>query len=370
MPSLLTHDGHWRDSVPVSEGGMADIALSDVRLRRGEKEVLKGISFAVPDGKVVSLLGPSGSGKSTLLRAIAGLEQPHAGSIRIGDQVVLDAANGTHVPAHRRGISFQFQSNSLWPKWTAFDNVAYCAQLARAGDIQVRTLRALELAGALDTALRHPAQLTAAEQRRVTFARALVSEAPVLLLDDPLSQLDHTTRAEARTWLRALVTGMQVPVVIATRDPLEAMALADRVVLINEGAVEQEGTAETLYKEPTTLFAFEYMGQSNRLEGTLVENAGTRAFIEVMGCRIGGVTQTRAAKGAKATGVIRIERTMVGGGPGANRIPMQITSQMCLGERWELVFVRDALTVRAYTSNPLRHVDYHVEFPPDALWVF
>src|ERR1043166_6552349 len=351
---------------------MVDISLSDVRLRHGGQEVLKDISFAVPDASVVALLGPAGSGKTSLLRAIAGLARPHAGSIRIGEQVVFDAKKRIDVPAQHRGVGLQLQSDSLWPQWTAFDNVAYCAHLAAAGvgDIKVRTLQALDDAGALALAVRFPAQLSEAERRRVALARALVAHAPVLLLDDPLALLERTPRAEARTWLRSLITSRRVPAVIATRDPVEAMALSDRVVLLNDGAVEQEGPPAQLYREPDTLFAFEFMGQCNRLEGTLVENAGTRALIEVAGCRVGGVTQTRAATGTRATGVIRVERTMVGGGPGTNRIPMQLKAQMCLGDRWEMVFVKDSLTVRAYATIPLGHVDYHVEFPPDALWVF
>jgi ABC-type Fe3+/spermidine/putrescine transport system ATPase subunit len=191
-----------------------------------------------------------------------------------------------------------------------------------------------------------------------------------MLLDDPLTHLDGPLRAEARVWLRQLLSGLGLPVLVATRDPVEAMALADRVAVLNTGFVEQEGAAADVYDEPETVFATEYMAQNNRLLGTLVENAGTRALLDVMGSRLAGITQTRAPLGSKAVGLIRVEHTRVGGGPGVNRLPMTLAAQKYVGERWEAVFVRDALTVRAYTSAPLRHEAYHVEFPPHALWVF
>src|SRR5205807_9758980 len=127
------------------------------------------------------------------------------------------------------------------------------------------------------------------------------------------------------------------------------------ITLLNGGVIEQEGTPTDLYKEPATLFAAEFMGSNNRLEGALVENFGQRAVIEVDGTRIEGIARTKSAIGEKATGVIRIERMLIGGGPGPNRLPMTLSTQMYVGERWELVFVKDTLTMRAYANAPLRH---------------
>ena len=212
--------------------------------------------------------------------------------------------------------------------------------------------------------------MSAADKTRVALARALLRAPPALLLDDPLAALEGTARAEARAWLRQFLTRMRVSALVATCEPVEAMAIADRVAVINMGSIEQAGAPAEVYNEPATVFAAEFMAPTNRLTGTLVENAGTRAALDVMGCRIGGITQTRAPIGTQALGVIRVERTRIGGGPGVNRLPMKLSTQMYVGERWEVVFARDALTVRAYTSAPLRHESYHVEFPPDALWVF
>jgi iron(III) transport system ATP-binding protein len=148
------------------------------------------------------------------------------------------------------------------------------------------------------------------------------------------------------------------------------MAIADRITLLNGGLIEQEGSPTDLYTAPATLFAAEFMGNNNRLEGKLVERAGERAVIETMGARLEGVARTGAGIGDKATGVIRLEKVQLGGGPGPNRVSMALKTQMFIGERWELVFVKDAVSVRAYTSSALKHEFYHIEFPPAAMWIF
>ncbi len=156
-----------------------------------------------------------------------------------------------------------------------------------------------------------------------------------------------------------------------THDQIEALALADRIALLNRGVIEQEGAPVELYREPATLFAAEFLGNNNLLEGTLVENADGRAVIEVMGVRLQGLARTAAAIGQKATGVIRLERVILGGGlPRSNRIPMTLKAQMSVGERWELFFAKDELTVRTYAMAPVKYEFYYVEFPPDALWIF
>jgi iron(III) transport system ATP-binding protein len=359
-------------AVKAAAHNMADLVVDDVALRYGDNEILKGTTVTVPPGTVVALLGPSGSGKTTLLRAVAGLETPHRGTIRLGNTVFFDAAGGIELPAEARGLGLVFQSYALWPHRSVFDNVAYGLKLRgfREGEIKARVERALGQIGLAHLAERFPHQLSGGQQQRVALARALVYEPPIILLDEPLSNLDAKLREEARAWLRQLIKTLGLAALIVTHDQVEAMAIADRITLLNGGVIEQEGSPTDLYAAPATLFAAEFMGNNNRLDGTLVEIDDQRAVIEVMGVRLAGLARTRAAVGAKVTGVIRIERMLIGGGPGPNRIPMKLTTQMYLGERWELVFVNDTLTVRAYASAPLKHEGYHVEFPPDALWVF
>jgi len=351
---------------------MAELIVKDVALRLGDNEILKGVSLAVPAGEVVALLGPSGSGKTTLLRAVAGLETPHRGSIAIGDRVFFDAARNIDLPAEERGLGLVFQSYALWPHRTVFDNVAYGLKLRGVSteEIKRRVEKTLSQIGLGHLAARYPHQLSGGQQQRVAIARALVYEPPVILLDEPLSNLDAKLREEARAWLRTLIVTLGLSAIHVTHDQVEAMAIADKIVLLDTGLIAQEGPPTALYNEPGKLFSAEFMGSNNRLEGKLVENSGSKATIEVMGERLTGLSRTKAAAGEKATGVIRIERVHCASSPGPNRVKMELKAPMYLGERWELVFARDNVTVRAYATAPLEPGDHFVEFPTEALWVF
>src|SRR5690242_14617270 len=334
---------------------MAELIVKDVALRLGDNEILKGVSLSVPAGEVVALLGPSGSGKTTLLRAIAGLETPHQGSIAIGDTAFFDAAHGIDLPAEERGLGLVFQSYALWPHRTVFDNVAYGLKLRGVSteEIKRRVEKTLSQIGLGHLAARYPHQLSGGQQQRVAIARALVYEPPVILLDEPLSNLDAKLREEARAWLRTLIVTLGLSAIHVTHDQVEAMAIADRIVLLDTGLVAQEGTPTALYNEPATLFAAEFMGANNRLSGTLADNAGDRATLELFGERLTGTSRTKAAIGAKATGIIRIERVRCASGPGNNRLKMQLKAPMYLGERWELVFARRS---EEHTSELQSHV--------------
>jgi iron(III) transport system ATP-binding protein len=351
---------------------MADLVVKELNLRLGDNEILKGVSLTVVPGQVVALLGPSGSGKTTLLRAVAGLEVPHGGSIAIGDNVFYDAARKIELPAEKRGLGLVFQSYALWPHRSVFDNVAYGLKLrgTPAAEIKTRVEKTLRQIGLGDLATRYPHQLSGGQQQRVAIARALVYEPPVILLDEPLSNLDAKLREESRAWLRTLIVTLGLSAIHVTHDQVEAMAIADRIVLLDAGTIAQEGRPTTLYNEPATLFAAEFMGSNDRLDGTLLEISGGRATMEVFGERITGMARTKAAVGAKAVGIIRLERVRCAASGGPNRLKMELKAPMYLGERWELVFARDNLTVRAYASAPLEPGEHFVEFPPEALWVF
>src|SRR5262249_34930758 len=238
-----------------------------------------------PRGKVVARLGPSGSGKTTLLRAVAGVERPHRGAIRVGSNLLFDAARKLDLPAEARGLGLVFQSYALWPHRTVFANVAYGLKLRKipAPEIKQRVGKALAQIGLAQLADRYPHQLSGGQQQRVALARALVYEPAVILLDEPLSNLDAKLREEARAWLRELIVSLNLSALLVTHDQIEAMAIADRITLLNGGVIEQEGTPTELYGEPVTLFAAEFMGNNNRLTGTLVERTDGRAVIEVMG---------------------------------------------------------------------------------------
>jgi iron(III) transport system ATP-binding protein len=355
---------------------MTDLVIKDLRLHLGGHEILKGVSLDLSPGRVVALLGPSGSGKTTLLRAIAGLETPSQGSIALGDRVFFDAGRGLDMPVEQRGLGLVFQSYALWPHRTVFDNVAYGLTLrgVAPGEIKTRVGRALDQMALGHLAERFPPQLSGGQQQRVAIARAVIYESPLILLDEPLSNLDAKLREEARVWLRNLIVTLGLAAIHVTHDQVEAMAIADRILLLDGGAVAQEGSPTALYNEPETLFAAEFMGSNNRLDGTLVEVVDGRAIIDVAGERITGmargIARTMAGNGAKATGVIRLERMRTADSAGANRLKMHLQTPMYMGERWELVFKRGDLTVRSYADAPLSPGEHFVEFPPEALWVF
>src|SRR6516165_8848225 len=291
---------------------MADLTVNNLALRYGDNEALKGVSISVPAAKVAVLLGPSGSGKTTLLRAVAGLETPYRGSIRIGDSVLFDAAAKVDEPPEARGLGLVLRSYALWPHRTVFENIAYGLKLrhVRAADIKARVEGTLDKIGLKHLSRRYPHQISGEQQQRVALARALIYEPAVILLDEPLSNLDPKSREEARGRLRHLILSCKLSALLVTDDQAEAMAIGDRIALLNRGLIEQEGSAIDLYREPATLFAAEFMGNNNRLDGTLVEKADGRAVIEVMGVRLEGLARTAAAIGDRATGVIRLEKVI------------------------------------------------------------
>ena len=351
---------------------MNKLVVDDLHLKYGDNPILKGVSLTLSPGEVVALLGASGSGKTTLLRSVAGLEQPSQGRIAIGDSVLFDSAAGIDMPVEKRNLGLVFQSYALWPHRTVFENVAYGLRLRNisAADIERRVTEALANLGLGALAKRLPHQLSGGQQQRVAIARALVYNPPVVLMDEPLSNLDAKLREEARAWLRELIVRLHISALVVTHDQTEAMAMSDRILLLNYGRIEQQGTPEELYNRPQSLFTAEFMGSNDRLDGTLIENSGGRATMEVFGERISGMARTQAAVGAKATGIIRLERVRCASSAGPNRLKMELKAPMYLGERWELVFAREQLTVRAYANAPLQPGEHFVEFPPEALWVF
>ncbi|HWC93564.1 MAG TPA: ABC transporter ATP-binding protein [Pseudolabrys sp.] len=351
---------------------MADLAVRNLALRLGDAEILQGVSLTVAAGEAVALLGASGSGKTTLLRAIAGLERPHAGSIVIGERVLFDAERGIDLPAEQRGLGLVFQSYALWPHRTVFENVATGLKLrdVTPDEITQRVDRVLAQFDLSAFAARLPAQLSGGQQQRVAIARALVYEPPVILLDEPLSNLDARLREEARGWLRLLITTLGLSAIHVTHDQAEAMAIADRIVLLDAGRIAQDGSPSALYREPASRFAAEFMGSNNRLDGVLLESANGRATLEVLGEPLIGLARTSAQKGATVAGIIRVERTRLAREPGRNRLAMTLKTAMYLGERWELWFERGHLSARAYAEAPPTAGEHYVEFPPEALWVF
>jgi len=349
------------------------LAVDGLHLSYGDNAILKGVSMALRQGEVVSLLGPSGSGKTTLLRAVAGLEQPKQGSIHIEGKAVYDAAQNFEVPAEKRNLGLVFQSYALWPHRTVFDNVAYGLKLRNVGrdEIKSRVDAALTNLGLGALGQRFPHQLSGGQQQRVAIARALVYNPPVILMDEPLSNLDAKLREEARAWLRELILKMHLSALVVTHDQAEAMAMSDRILLLNNGVIEQEGTPESMYAHPKTLFAAEFMGSNNRIEGGIAQTRDGMAQLAGEGWSLWGTPHGEAkAVGAQATGMIRLERVRLADGPGDNRVQLPCITSMYLGDKWEYLFNRGSLRIRAHGREPLEPGDHWLQLSPQDLWLF
>jgi iron(III) transport system ATP-binding protein len=351
---------------------MPDLSVSRVCKRLGGNEILKGVSFDMARGEVLALLGPSGSGKTTLLRAVAGLDHPDTGRITLGEQVLFDSDTGQVVPAEKRNLGLVFQSYALWPHRTVFDNVAYGLKLrkVRAEEIRERVVSVLGQIGLQGLAERHPHQLSGGQQQRVALARALVYNPQVILLDEPLSNLDTKLREEARAWLRELIDRLKIGAVCVTHDQTEALALADRILLLSSGRIEQEGTPEAIYGTPDTLFSAEFMGNNNRFPGKVGEIRGNLAKVEGEGWALWGQLRAQRRTGDPATAVIRVEKTAIAEGPGENVIPARLETAMFLGERWECLFRVGGLRARVWADQAPAPDRRYLSFPAGVVWVF
>ena len=233
-------------------GSVDRIELSDLVIRYGDAVAVNGVSFNVGRGEHVTLLGPSGCGKTTTLRAIAGLEQPSTGSIRIDGQAMYDAAERRNVPTEQRGVSMVFQSYAVWPHMTVLDNVAYGLRVRKQSRAEIRANveRALDLVQMRHLAERPASKLSGGQQQRVALARAIAFSPTVVLFDEPLSNLDAKLRAEMRVELRELQRRLDITSVYVTHDQEEALAISDRVIVMNVGVIEQIGTPEQIYNQP------------------------------------------------------------------------------------------------------------------------
>ncbi|EKQ7192804.1 ABC transporter ATP-binding protein [Klebsiella oxytoca] len=353
---------------------MIELSVENLHLTYGDNPVLKGVSMELRRGEVVSLLGPSGSGKTTLLRAVAGLEKPTSGTIAIGKTRVYEGNPRSEIPAEERNLGLVFQSYALWPHKTVFENVAYPLRLRKvaAAEINQRVQSVLDQLGLGHLGNRHPHQLSGGQQQRVAIGRALVYNPPVILLDEPLSNLDAKLREEARVFLRELIVKLGLSALMVTHDQNEAMAISDRILLLNNGVIEQQGTPQEMYGSPRTLFAAEFMGSNNRLHGTVTDLDNGRARIEGASWALWGMAGEGVSVGAEATAVIRVERLRIASLPEENMLELALLTSMYLGDRWEYLFRTegDDFAIRAYGSALRDAERCHLTLPVNDLWIF
>ena len=286
---------------------MSDVVIENVQRKFGSATAVDSINLTIQAGEFVTLLGPSGCGKTTTLRMVAGLEQNTGGRIWIGDTLVSDAAKGFFLAPDRRRLGMVFQSYAIWPHMTVFDNVAYPLRIRRRPqeEIRERVQKALELVEMAPYAQRPSPALSGGQQQRVAIARALVFEPKVLLLDEPLSNLDAKLRMQMGDEFRMLQQRLGITCLYVTHDQEEAMALSDRVVVMQSGRILQIGTPEQIYQTPDSHAVAAFLGAPNILdcEVTSCEAVNDRVFrLTVQAAGWSG--QCHSARAAPARGKI------------------------------------------------------------------
>jgi sulfate transport system ATP-binding protein len=291
------------------------IAVADVEKRFGTFEALKGVSLDVPNGSLTALLGPSGSGKSTLLRVIAGLEEPDGGHVTIA------GADVTGVTPQKRGVGFVFQHYAAFKHMTVEKNVGFGLKIRKKPkeEIAARVDELLKLVHLDGFAHRYPSELSGGQRQRMALARALAVEPEVLLLDEPFGALDATVRKELRTWLRRLHEDVHVTTIFVTHDQEEAMDVAEQIVVMNDGRIEQVGSPRDLYEEPSNEFVMGFVGEVNKLGDDLVRPHDIQILLEPDGTTQEGQIERVAHLGFE----VRVELVLDDG----RRLAVQTTRQ-------------------------------------------
>ena len=351
---------------------MSTIDLIDVAKRYGPITAVEDVQLHVEEGELVTVLGPSGSGKTTLLTMIAGLSSPSAGRIDIGGRDV------TWLPAARRNVGLVFQSYALFPHMSVHDNVAFPLSVRGLGraEIERRIAEALRLVRLVGFESRRPAQLSGGQQQRVALARAFVFEPEILLLDEPLGALDRKLREQLQVELRQLQRSLGITTILVTHDQEEALSLSDRIVVLDEGRVQQIGTPEEAYLKPSNRFVADFLGTANLFEGTLLRDG------QGWGIRLDDGALVRCAEPALAPGrevcaIVRPERVIVepaDAPPAGDGLLATVSDVIYLGQslRYHLESRQHKEVVAISTDRGARFAagaPVRLRWRPDDVWV-
>ncbi len=307
----------------------AAVELKRVTLAYDSFVAVKDVSLTVIKGEFVTLLGPSGCGKTTILRSIAGLVQPTGGEIIVAGRRI------DNVPIHKRNIGLVFQNYALFPHKSVYDNIAFGLKYrsVEKSAIAHKVKRALDMVRLPGVEKKLPSELSGGQQQRIALARAIVIEPDVLLLDEPLSALDANLREEMRTELKIIQREVGITTIFVTHDQEEALAMSDRIVVMNKGEIEQLGTPEDVYRRPESRFVASFLGQSNLLPGriTAIRNGNVAIRIKE-GPEMLAIAPATAREGALVTVVVRAQKVVVGSsGAGAGTMAGKIVSASYLG---------------------------------------
>ena len=329
---------------------MSFLRIQGLRKRFSQVLAVDGLSLDIEEGEFFTLLGPSGCGKTTTLRLVAGLEKPDSGEIYLGERCLFSQSKRVFVQPERREMGMVFQSYALWPHMTVFENVAYPLRLRRKklSEIRERVIESLALVGLQGLEDRPAPALSGGQQQRVALARALVFSPRVLLLDEPLSNLDARLREDMRRELKTLQRRIGVTVLFVTHDQIEGLSLSDRIAIMNHGKLEQVGTPEEVYYRPSTPFARDFLGKTFVLTGKISTVADAKLQVEIDGIRssslwvkLSNLPSKRAEKlasGDEVVVAIRPEQILIWDSPphGKNNIvPAILEGIHFLGDRFE-----------------------------------
>jgi len=345
------------------------LEISGLTHRYLSTPVLRDVDVAVGAGAFVCVLGPSGSGKTTLLRAIAGMVNPTAGRILIAGDVVFDASTGVSVPPERRRLGMVFQDYALWPHLSALENVAFPLRVARDPHPKRQAGELLERVGLTGLERHRPAELSGGQQQRVALARALAARPSVLLLDEPLSALDAPVRAELRALLKRLAGDMHFTALHVTHDPIEAFELATHVVVMADGRIAHQGTAEQVYSEPETLTVARLGGAVSVLPVVCRGVDTGRAAVDLEGRRIVARAH-RDVQAGPARLLLRMHSVTVCPGASADALQGTVVQTRFQGAHYLLDVRLAGENVGVATPTPYAvNATIHLHVDPDAAWV-
>jgi iron(III) transport system ATP-binding protein len=355
---------------------VSDIVLDRVSKSFGATEVLKEVGFTAASGELFTLLGPSGCGKTTTLQAIAGFIAPDAGTIRCGGDVLVDVDRRVSVPTEQRDLGMVFQSYAVWPHMSVGENVAFPLRVRGIGKAERRTRvrEMLALVELDDMSERYPHELSGGQRQRVALARALVYSPRLLLLDEPFSNLDAKLRERARSWLRHLHHQLGLTTLFVTHDQDEALAMSDRILVMDRGIVQQVGAPEEIYRRPANEFVATFIGQCNVLRATVTERIEQGRYrVRIDGA--GGALDVHADAltiGARAVIALRPESLQVAprgrreAVREANVLEGELRDLAFLGDRYRYELTCGGIDLVAQGGQAMQRGSVSIFIPPEA----